>query len=73
MEKNVINQPAWSKVAEVKLVYKTIVKASKRPLIKTSKGCYETLLKIWDENKMEMQGEFKVLLMNQTNCVTYVY
>lgn len=54
-------QPEWSKVAEVELVYKTKVKASERPLIKTSKDCYQTFLKVWDENKMEMQEEFKVL------------
>jgi DNA repair protein RadC len=31
-----MNQPEWSKVAEVELVYKTKVKASERPVIKTS-------------------------------------
>ncbi|MDB5277946.1 MAG: repair protein [Ferruginibacter sp.] len=73
MEKNAMIQPAWSKVAEVELVYKTKVKAAERPLIKTSKDCYETLLKVWDKNKMEMQEEFKVLLINQANRVTGVY
>lgn len=73
MEKNAMNQPAWSKVAEVELIYKTKVKASERPLIKTSNDCYETLLKVWDENKMEMQEEFKVLLINQANRVTGVF
>lgn len=66
-------QPDWSKVAEVELVYKTKVKASERPLIKTSKDCYQTFLKVWDENKMEMQEEFKVLLINRAHRVTGVY
>lgn len=66
-------QPAWSKVAEVELVYKTKVKASERPLIKSSKDGYETFLKVWDENKMELQEEFKVLLLNRANRVTGVY
>jgi DNA repair protein RadC len=70
---NVMNQPEWSKVAEVELVYKTKVKASERPLIKSSKDCYETLLKVWDENKIELQEEFKVLLLNRANRVTGVY
>jgi len=70
---NVMNQPEWSKVAEVELVYKTKVKASERPLIKTSKDCYDTLLKVWDENKIEFQEEFKVLLLNRANRVTGVY
>ena len=72
MEQTMI-QPEWSKVAEVELVYKTKVKASERPLIKSSKDCYETFLKVWDENKMEMQEEFKVLLLNRANRVTGVY
>ena len=73
MEQNTMIQPDWSKVAEVELVYKTKVKASDRPLIKTSKDCYQTFLKVWDENKMEMQEEFKVLLINRANRVTGVY
>ena len=50
MEK-LMNQPEWSKVAEVELVYKTKVKASERPIIKSSKDCYATFMKVWDENK----------------------
>ena len=68
-----ITQPAWTHVAEVELVYKTQVKNSERPLIRTSRDCYETLLKIWNANKLEFQEEFKVLLLNQANRVTGVY
>ncbi|MEO6730739.1 MAG: JAB domain-containing protein [Ferruginibacter sp.] len=73
MEQTTMIQPEWSKVAEVELVYKTKVKASERPLIKSSKDCYETLMKVWDENKIEMQEEFKVLLINRANRVIGVY
>ncbi len=66
-------QPVWSKVAEVELVYKTKVKASERPVIKSSKDCYATFMKVWDENKMEIQEEFKVLLLNRANHVMGVY
>ena len=66
-------QPEWSKVAEVELVYKTKVKASERPLVKTSKDCYDILLKVWDENKIEFQEEFKVLLLNRANRVMGIY
>ena len=72
MEK-LMNQPAWSKVAEVELVYKTKVKASERPIIKSSKDCYATFLKVWDENRIEFQEEFKVLLLNRANQVIGVY
>ncbi|MBX2933852.1 MAG: JAB domain-containing protein [Ferruginibacter sp.] len=73
MENVMIQQPEWSKVAEVELVYKTKVKASERPWIKSSKNSYEILLKVWDENKIEMLEEFKVLLLNRANRVTGVY
>lgn len=72
MEK-LMNQPEWSKVAEVELVYKTKVKASERPIIKSSKDCYATFMKVWDENRIEFQEEFKVLLLNRANHVMGVY
>jgi DNA repair protein RadC len=66
-------QPVWSKVTEVELVYKTKVKASERPVIKSSKDCYDIFNELWDENKMEIQEEFKVLLLNRANRVLGVY
>lgn len=68
-----MNQPEWSKVAEVELVYRTTMKASERPLIKSSRNCYDTFLSIWNENKIELQEEFKVLLLNASNRVIGVY
>ncbi len=68
-----MNKPEWSKVAEVELVYKTKVRASERPLIKSSKDGYETFLKVWDETKLELKEEFKVLLLNQANRVIGVF
>lgn len=65
--------PAWTKVAEVGLVYKTKIKASERPVIKSSADCCNVLRQIWDENKLEMQEEFKVLLLNRSNRVIGVY
>ncbi len=72
MEQTTI-KPEWSKVAEVELVYKTKVKASERPVIKSSKDCYETFLKVWNDDTMELQESFKVLLLNRANRVTGVY
>lgn len=58
------NQPAWFQIAEVELVYRTKVKASKRPSINGSKDCYKLSKCIWNEERIEMQEEFKVLLLN---------
>jgi len=63
----------WTRVAEVELTYKTKVKASQRPQIKSSQDCYEVLLSIWNEGKIDLQEEFKVLLLNRSNKVTGLY
>jgi len=72
MEQKMIQQE-WTRAAEVELVYKTKVKASERPLIKSSKDGYKTFLQIWNENTIEFQEEFKVLLLNRANRVIGVY
>ena len=73
MEQTMIDQPNWCKVAEVELVYKTKVKASERPQIKTSHDSFSILKQIWDDNKINMLEQFKVLLLNRANKVIGVY
>ena len=73
MEQLSFQMPEWTKVAEVELVYKTKVKASERPKISSSKDIYDVLRQIWDENKIEMVEEFKVIFLNRGNRVTGVY
>lgn len=65
--------PTWTKLAEVELVYKSKVKASERPVVKDSKDCSNILREVWDENKIEMQEEFKVLFLNRSNRVIGIY
>ena len=50
---NVTNLSVLNAVAEVELVYKSKVKPSQRPLIKSSKECYDILLQNRDQNKIE--------------------
>ena len=73
MEQLAMNFPEWTRVAEVELIYKTEVKPSQRPKINSVKDCYELLKKLWDENTIEMQEQFKVLLLNRGNKVIGVY
>jgi DNA repair protein RadC len=61
------NQPEWSQISEVELVYKSKVKASLRPVLTTSKAAYELFLQTWDKNRIELQEEFKILLLNRGN------
>ena len=67
------NKPEWTRVAEVELIYKTKIKASERPIITCSKDGYEILLQLWNDGKMEIQEEFKVLLLDRAQRVKGVY
>lgn len=73
MEQLAMQFPEWTRVAEVELIYKTKVKASERPKISSVKDCYQLLKELWNENTIEMQEEFKVLLLNRGNKVIGVY
>ena len=66
---NYINSFGKVPVAEVELVYKSKVKASQRPQIRTSGDCYEALLQSWDENKIELLEQFKIMLLNRSNRI----
>ena len=63
----------WQIVSEIELIYKTKVKASERPQIKTSRSAYEILLSAWDPNKIEFIEQFKILLLNNNSSVLGFY
>ena len=73
MEQLAMQFPEWTRVAEVELVYRTKVKASERPKVSSVKDCYELLKELWNENTIEMQEEFKVMLLNRGNRVIGIY
>ena len=72
MEKTV-QQTDWTQVAEIEIVYKTKVKAADRPKITSSKDIYPLLLSIWDMDRIDLQEQFIVLLLNRANRVLGVY
>jgi DNA repair protein RadC len=72
MEKKIVME-VLSKVAEVELVYKSKVKASERLQIASSKDAYELFLTLWEEGKMDLVEQFKVLFLNRANKVLCVY
>jgi DNA repair protein RadC len=65
MEKHLLQLAA----TEVRLVYKTKVKASDRVQLNNSVETYKFLISTWDQNKLELQEQFKVILMNCRNHV----
>ncbi len=62
---NVTLAQDWTKVAEIEIVYKSKVKPSERPQISNSKAAYALLMDKWDTNLIEIQEQFKVILLNR--------
>jgi DNA repair protein RadC len=62
------NENKWE-VAEIQLSYKSHIKPSERPKISTSRDAFEVLKKSWDDSKIELVEQFKILLTNRANKV----
>lgn len=63
----------WQHVLEVELIYRSKVKASERPQIKSSKDAYRLALSAWDRDKIELFEQFKILLLNHSYKVLGIY
>jgi DNA repair protein RadC len=59
--------------AEIQLVYKSNVKPSLRPKISHSKDAYQVLLESWDDTKIELLEQFKVMFTNRANKVLGIF
>lgn len=64
-----VSTSAWTNVSEIELVYKSKVKASERPQITSSRDAYNILLKVWDDNILDLIEQCKVLLLNRSHKV----
>jgi DNA repair protein RadC len=67
------NLQDWTQVAEIEIRYKTKVKPSQRPVVNCSSEMYDLLISLWDQNTIESQEHFKVILLNRTNKVLGIY
>lgn len=56
-------------VAEIEIIYKTKVPASLRPIVKSSADSFQILSSFWNQNKIEIIEEFKIILLNRSNRV----
>lgn len=70
-----LNLETLNNVSEIEVVYKrkVNVKLSERPMIKSSADCYSVFRHYWDDNKIELQEEFKVLFLNRSNRVLQLF
>lgn len=66
-------EPKQYQVAEIQLIYKSNVKPSERPKISTSKNARDVLMGTWDDTKLELVEQFKVMLTNRANKVMGIF
>jgi len=57
------------KVSEIEISYRPAFKLSEKPKVTSSHMAYGILYQSWDQNRMELLEEFKVLLLNRQNRV----
>ncbi|MBS0645182.1 MAG: JAB domain-containing protein [Verrucomicrobia bacterium] len=58
------------KVTEVELIYRNKTKSSEHPIVRISNDAYDILYKSWDMNKIELQEQFKIMLLDRKNsCI----
>jgi DNA repair protein RadC len=56
-------------ISEVRLVYRTKVKASERLQVKCSKDAFDIFMENWDLDSIEHIEEFKLMLVTRSNKV----
>ena len=54
-------------VAEIEITYRNKQRHEDRPLLNSSQRVHEALRASWDENKIDLQEQFKILLLD-TGC-----
>ena len=63
----------WQIVSEIELVYKSKVKNSERPQIKSSTDAYLLLKSSWNHGKIDYFEQFKILFLNHSLKVLGLY
>ena len=64
---------ATNSVAEIELIYRSKVKAADRARINSSIDAVNVLRTLWEEGKIDLVEQFKVLYLNRANHVLCVY
>ncbi|QDK82621.1 DNA repair protein [Spirosoma sp. KCTC 42546] len=62
-----LNLQSLFKVSEVEIIYRNKTPYQDRIQITKSTTAYEILRQSWDENRMELVEQFKILLLDQKN------
>ena len=62
-----------TKVSEIKIAYRSRVKLSEAPKIKSSATAADVLYSNWDKDEIEVSESFKLLLLNNNNRVKGIF
>jgi DNA repair protein RadC len=60
-------------VAEINITYRPKFRASERPKASCSKDLYNILYNNWDLDILELQEQFKIILLNRANRILGIY
>jgi DNA repair protein RadC len=61
------------KASEIRLIYTNKIKAADRSKINASQDAYEIFVSHWDMDIIQLQEQFKCLLLNRSNEVLGIY
>ena len=65
------NEKTVFEVAEIQLSYKSKVKASLRPKISSSRDAENILRQFWNDDRLELKEEFKIMLLTVIKCFSF--
>jgi DNA repair protein RadC len=60
-------------IAEIQISYSPTIKKQFRIKITKSSHAYESLINSWDKNTLELQEEFKIILLNNANEILGIH
>jgi len=71
---NMLSLEVLNNVSEIDITYKRKAKCkmSERPLISSSADAYKIFLHYWNDDKIDLLEEFKVLFLNRSNRVMQI-
>ena len=67
------NQTSLFQVAEITVSYQPKFKASERPTVSGSKDVYNFFFHNWDNTRIEMIEQFKIMLLNRANKILGIF
>ncbi|RYD95093.1 MAG: DNA repair protein [Sphingobacteriales bacterium] len=67
------NRPSLFQVSEISVSYRPNFRASQRPKITSSREAFDILMDSWDLDRIELQEQFKIILLNRANRVMGIY